>query len=521
MAGVPRFDNGDRLLLLLYRRADGTYTVIDLQLGSFHLTKDRTGRELAVRNEADIEGWDLDGQVHNEQPRSAAAFLTYVRETARGEAPIADYFVASAPVAAARVTARAAAAAFTASSYTLLYGSGLGTRWNVFPGAVAWNQGNSETGALGSGTPEITSAFSTWNAGGTNYVLTSANANNNGFLDPTDGVNNVVFEKNLTSAGVQPFNCTSGGALGMGGMTRANFGAGAHVYRGETFGTTLEADVSMNQGLAACTKSQVTPDQFKTVILHELGHTLGFRHSDQNRPLTAACATDATLDCSNGAVMNHILLSGLNGVLQQWDNAALSSVYGNAPACVPPSITSQPANASINSGNAAPLFVGAAGTAPLTYQWFIGASGNTTNPLAGGTSASAAVTPSVTTSYWARVTGACGPVANSNTATVTVAVVTCAPPLISSITADQTIVSGNAVSLRVDYVGNAASVTWFRGVKGDTSTPIGNGQSIATAPLTQTSRFWARLTNACGTADTNTITITVPPKITRNRAVTH
>ena len=149
-----------------------------------------------------------------------------------------------------------ATASFTATSYMLTYGSGLGTRWNVFPSAVSWNQGNSETGPLGSGTAEINAAFTIWNAGGTNYVLASANANPNGFLDATDGTNNIVFEKNLTSAGMQPFSCSSGGALGIAGMTHASFGAGTHVFHGETFATTLEADVSMNQGLGACTPSQ-------------------------------------------------------------------------------------------------------------------------------------------------------------------------------------------------------------------------------------------------------------------------
>ena len=190
----------------------------------------------------------------------------------------------------------------------LTYGSGLGTRWNVFPSAVSWNQGNSETGPLGSGAAEINAAFSIWNAGGTHYVLSSANANPNGFLDATDGTNNIVFEKNLTSAGLQPFNCSSGGALGIAGMTHASFGAGTHVFHGETFATTLEADVSFNQGLGAC--SNFPQERSRALLVHEVGHTLGFRHSDQTRNLTASCAGDPTLDCTSSAIMNHILAAG-------------------------------------------------------------------------------------------------------------------------------------------------------------------------------------------------------------------
>ncbi len=63
----------------------------------------------------------------------------------------------------------------------------------------------------------------------------------------------------------------------------------------------------------------------------------------------------------------------------------------------------------------------AAGTAPLSYQWYIGASGNTTSPIPGAT-ASTYTTPPLTstTSYWVRVSNAVGSV-DSATATITVA----------------------------------------------------------------------------------------------------
>jgi hypothetical protein len=510
--GVPTFADGERVLLLLYQREDGAYVISNLGLGTFRFVRDAAGRELAVRNEAEVEGWDAGGNVHVEPQRSAERFLDYVRGVVRGEVGVEDYIVSTMPpMVKAESLHPIATASFTATSYMLTYGTGMGTRWNVFPSAVSWNRGNSETGPLGNGAAEISAAFSTWNAGGTHYVLSSANANPNGFLDATDGTNNIVFEKNLTSAGLQPFSCSSGGALGIAGMTHASFGAGTHVFRGETFATTLEADVSMNQGVGGCTPGQVPQELFKSAITHEFGHTLGFRHSDQTRNLSASCAGDPTLDCTSSALMNHILASGLNGQLQAWDNAALNAVYGAAPACTPPSITVQPVGTSINSGNSAQLSVAATGTAPLSYQWFVGATGDSSTPVNGGTTSTIVVTPAATTSYWVRVTGACAPVANSNTATVAVTV--CVPPQIVNTLKDQTVATGSIVSLTVNVLGTSAAVSWFA-----------NGNLIAfgptlTIPLTQTTQFRAHVTNACGSADSNLATITVTPP--RRRTVLH
>jgi hypothetical protein len=515
--GVPWFVEGELMLLLLYQREDGTYVVSDLQLGSFRFVRDASGQELLVRDESEIEGWDIHGNPHREPHRSAESFLHYVRGIVRGEDPADDYLAEDVPsaVSVGSEAIHAAANAFTATSYLLFYGSGIGARWNVFPGTVSWNQGSSETGPQGSGTAEITDAFGIWNAGGPKYVLSSKNANANGFLDAPDGTNNIVFEKNLTSAGLQPFNCISGGALGMGGMTHANFGAGVHVFHGETFATTLEADVSMNQGLGACTTNQLPPSLFKAGIVHELGHTLGFRHSDQNRTLTASCSGDPTLDCSSNAIMNHILAIGLSVQRKAWDNAAVSAVYGSGPACTPPSITQQPAGSAITSGSAAQLSVTASGTSPFSYQWFTGARGDVSMPVNGGTAAAIEISPAVTTSLWVRVTGQCAPVANSQAAVVIVTI-PCVPPQVTGVLKDQTVLAGSTVTLTLDYTGQGASVSWFQGANAN---PIGSGQVFVSPPLTQTTQFHARVANACGTADSNTVTITVQSP--RRRPVLH
>lgn len=85
-----------------------------------------------------------------------------------------------------------------------------------------------------------------------------------------------------------------------------------------------------------------------------------------------------------------------------------------------PTITVQPASVTIRKNTTAMLSVSASSPRPMTYQWYLGSSGNTTSPIPGATSSSY-TTPKLqsTTSYWVRVTNSCG-ATNSATATVTV-----------------------------------------------------------------------------------------------------
>jgi hypothetical protein len=92
------------------------------------------------------------------------------------------------------------------------------------------------------------------------------------------------------------------------------------------------------------------------------------------------------------------------------------------PPGTPPSITTQPLSQTIASGSTATMSVIAGGSATLTYQWYVGPSGNTSSPIGGATSSSFTTPPlTTTTSYWVRVSNSFG-TADSNTATITVLV---------------------------------------------------------------------------------------------------
>ncbi len=174
--------------------------------------------------------------------------------------------------------------------------------------------------------------------------------------------------------------------------------------------------------------------------------------------------------------------------------------------CAPPSITGQPQSQSIRSGQTATLSVTANGAAPLSYQWYLGASGDTSQPV--GTDARSFTTPALTiaASYWVRVSNACGDTA-SVTATVSIS---CTPPSITTQPQSQTIASGQTITLSVAATGTALSYQWYQGASGDTSRPVGtNAASFTTPPLTGSTTYWVRVSDSCAQADSAAATVTV------------
>ncbi|MBV9492836.1 MAG: hypothetical protein JOZ54_01220 [Acidobacteria bacterium] len=208
------------------------------------------------------------------------------------------------------------------------------------------------------------------------------------------------------------------------------------------------------------------------------------------------------------------MTSGCNGTASVNSNTANVTVT-----CVSaPSITTQPVSQTINLGQSATLSVTASTSGTTTYQWFIGPSGNQSQPISGATGTSVTVTPSSTTSYWVRVSNGCG-AANSATATVTV----CVPPSITAQPQSTTIVIGNSATLTVTASGSAPiSYQWYTGASPNASNPIAGATSASlTVSPTVTTSYWVRVTGSCNgtaTVNSNTATVTVvPPGIMRRQ----
>lgn len=110
-------------------------------------------------------------------------------------------------------------------------------------------------------------------------------------------------------------------------------------------------------------------------------------------------------------------------ILATGGGQTLAGLFSIELACDPPFILGidQPRGVTVGPGRAALLSVKATGSSPFVYQWFTGASGLANFPLAGATSADFTTSAlNDTTSYWVRITNACGSTA-SQTVTVNVA----------------------------------------------------------------------------------------------------
>ena len=165
--------------------------------------------------------------------------------------------------------------------------------------------------------------------------------------------------------------------------------------------------------------------------------------------------------------------------------------------------SSYPQNATIVKGNSTTLsvVVSSAGYPnSYSYQWY-----KDGVAISGATGSSFNAAPTSTATYYCEVSNYAGTV-TSRTATVTVNYL---PVLNSSYPQDATIIKGNSTTLSasISTAGNPNSYTyqWYKGcsaISGATSS------SLEVSP-SSTSTYYCRVTNAAGSVDTRTATVTV------------
>lgn len=173
-------------------------------------------------------------------------------------------------------------------------------------------------------------------------------------------------------------------------------------------------------------------------------------------------------------------------------------------------IVSQPSSSFTVPQQSLTLSVEVAGTSPISYQWYEGASGNTSQPISGATDSSYQPPPlAETRSYWVRVSNGIGS-EDSNTATLTMQ----APLVITGQPLGKTLSMGNSVSTSITVTGNNIAYQWYKGFSGDVSTPLAGKTSASLTVPSQVpgvSYYWARVSNALGNLDSTNMRAEVTP----------
>jgi hypothetical protein len=174
-------------------------------------------------------------------------------------------------------------------------------------------------------------------------------------------------------------------------------------------------------------------------------------------------------------------------------------------AATAPTITQQPASETVTAGQAALFSVTATGTAPLSYQWFV-------NGTASGTNSSTFSIAQTTTAQNGahidvKVSNATGSV-TSATAVLTVTAEATAPAITQQ-PANTTVTAGQSATFTVTATGTAPlTYQWF--LNGSAAGTNSNTYTISQTTVGQTgAQIHVKVTNAAGSATSNTVTLTV------------
>jgi len=310
VSAAPQYWAGNRALIFLTKSAAGNWETYGAALGKFDFVTDSDKRPLLVRwlgrNDA-VSTWSADGHPHEEKLRHADLFLRYIAAFLQASPPyvpghpddqperppVPDYFVdaPAPPLSSPFAWDPKTNAVYPPSAYT----QGGNFRWDTFEtgGFATFMVSGTYPGYDYIGAAQR--GLAAWtNDAGSNVDYRYGGTSTAKFLE--DGQNTIVYN--------------SATDVPAGAIAYAKWYAGVeHIYKGETFYAITEGDVVVKSGL------NITQTTFDEAVTHELGHTLGFRHSDAGTP------------SSTDAVMKAVLNGTFGANLRSWDIEAVRTVY--------------------------------------------------------------------------------------------------------------------------------------------------------------------------------------------------
>ena len=349
--GSAQFAKGDQVLLFLARRGKA-FEPWNLALGKFSFVKAENGERLLVRDLENAGAFDAAGHPHAEKLRLEEGFIRFIHDRIAQRRVDAgtdeDYFVDAASVVlprpeTGRGKVRAEIAPWTSSSYAngaMCPGAEFGCSPGVLtsirlPGAnpsVTFQRSTSSAGLTGAGdggASFIAGGAALWtNDCGSNITLTNGTTTT-AVKSGSDFINTILFN--------DPSNVLGGGTIG---VTTTTFGTPFQSFDGAFWWTIRDSDIVFNNEVnsSPLTSSSVF---LLAAMTHEIGHAIGFRHSNgtsangnaQLSPPSSCDSDNEECEAEATAVMFWEVSGAGFATLQPYDVHAVGAVYSGG-SCV-------------------------------------------------------------------------------------------------------------------------------------------------------------------------------------------
>jgi hypothetical protein len=340
--GAPELSLGERVLLFLAPRADGTYAPLHLMLGAFHETRmgDKT---LAARDLEEAQA--LEGGAKEDALRGFAPFAEWLADRAQGLLRSPDY----------ELGATAALRKSLEQKFVLnRLSDGVPLRWFAFDRGSRVNWQVNDPGQPGLSLDDTITSFqaglAAWSSvAGTNVRYSYAGTTHDSAgLRRMSGANSILFNDPNGDIG-NAFDCIHGGIAAIAGVWAE---AGTYTFAGTAYHSLVESHIVVNDGTECLFRDN--PSVAAEVFGHELGHSLGLGHSAERDALMTPVAHN----------------DGRGARLAADDLAGIFSLYGDGSAPPPPP-PGPPAPVPSSSAPAAPSSLVANGVAKgaVTLVW--------------------------------------------------------------------------------------------------------------------------------------------------------